>query len=260
MEMEEITVEGGRKEEDTGASTPNLEVKTEGCLALGKAEPNPYSQLMHEAPTKGKQSEGKARLYRAACVLLTIICLILLLVVIILGVKLQTGSTACPETQELSSKDARVLTASAPPTCSLEKCQSLYPNTGSQHRSCQQCADGWLTFGRSCFFLSTFRLSWDESQKNCSSQGGSLAVISSLSVQQFLTHEGKMNYWIGLKQNSNHWAWVNNSALQQDQSYWAAGGPTAGNCGILNSRNPPEKNWMTASCQAYTYFICQLQM
>lgn len=50
-------------------------------------------------------------------------------------------------------------------------------------RNCQQCADGWLTFGRSCFYLSTFRLSWDESQRNCSARGGSLAVISSQRVQ-----------------------------------------------------------------------------
>lgn len=67
---------------------------------------------------------------------------------------------------------------------------SLFPDLG-----CQQCANGWLTYGRSCFYLSTFRLSWDESQKNCTARGGSLAVITNQSVQVELM---LLNFW-------SHW-------------------------------------------------------
>lgn len=54
----------------------------------------------------------------------------------------------------------------------------LLPDLG-----CRQCADGWLTFGRSCFFLSTYRLGWEQSQRNCTARGGSLAIITSREVQ-----------------------------------------------------------------------------
>ncbi|XP_044065043.1 early activation antigen CD69 isoform X2 [Siniperca chuatsi] len=274
MEMQEITIEGERNEDNEGPSKPVLEGNTESTRNLIKseeeAEPDPYAKLQSPfediyseavyggAPVKtnaGKQTEGNIRLYRAVCLFLTIISLVLLLVVIILSVKLQTGSTVCPERAEIAA-DSRQNPSFAP-TCNYEKCQAHFNNIQPQYLGCQQCADGWLTFGRSCFFLSTFRLSWDESQRNCSARGGSLAVITSQRVQRFLTKEGKMKYWIGLKNKGETWTWVNNTVLQE--SYWADV-MLEGDCGILSSGNPPEKNWITASCQAYTYFICQLQM
>uniref|UniRef100_A0A671WB09 Si:dkey-26c10.5 n=1 Tax=Sparus aurata TaxID=8175 RepID=A0A671WB09_SPAAU len=226
MEMHEISTEGDKNEGDVEASEPTPEAKTEE-----EAEPDHYSKLQSPsddiyseayyggAPGKekaDKPAEGNTRLYRAVCLLLTILCLVLLLVVIVLSLK-----HVAPQ------------------------------------RRCQQCADGWLTFGRSCFFLSTFRLSWNESQRNCSARGGSLAVISSQSLQVDLILPGNMQYWIGLRQNSNTWTWVNNTALQQ--SYWARIRPK-GDCGVLDSDSPPERNWFTAPCHTYTYFICQLQM
>ncbi|XP_036930950.1 early activation antigen CD69 isoform X1 [Acanthopagrus latus] len=256
MEMHEISAEG-EKIEDVEASEPTPEAKTEE-----EAEPDHYSKLQSPsddiyseayyggAPMKDKAekpAEGNTRLYRAVCLLLAVICLILLLVVIVLSLKLQTGSTDCPQLVE--------------DTCSYERCQAFFPSVQTHNpapqRRCQQCADGWLTFGHSCFFLSTFRLNWNESQRNCSDRGGSLAVINSQSLQQFLTKEGKMQYWIGLRQNSNRWTWVNNTVLQQ--SYWA-GVRSKGDCGVLGSDSPAERNWFTAPCHTYTYFICQLQM
>nr|XP_046255223.1 C-type lectin domain family 9 member A isoform X2 [Scatophagus argus] len=236
------------------------------------AKLSPQSKLSVELEgEKDKQAEGKASLYRAGCVLLTIICLILLLIVIILGVKLQTGSMICPEGGEpkaadsekpkaADSEEPKAAERQIPPSasvCSLEQCHTLFPNGQIQYRQCQQCAKGWLTFGHSCFFLSTSRLSWDESQRNCSSRGGSLAIINSPEVQRFLTQKGKMNYWIGLRRNRDTWSWVNNTVLQE--SYWMDV-KSEGDCGILRSGSPSEKNWIRAACEAYTYFICQLDM
>ena len=45
------------------------------------------SKIRLISSSSGKPTEGNSRLYRAACLFLTIICLILLLVVIILSVK-----------------------------------------------------------------------------------------------------------------------------------------------------------------------------
>ncbi|KAM4580937.1 early activation antigen CD69 isoform 2-T2 [Odontesthes bonariensis] len=201
---------------------------------------------------KGKQNEGNERLYRAACLLLSVICLVLLLVVIALSVKLQTGSPVCSEKEETTAADRQIPS----PTCSPEQCQDLFPNFHSKRIGCQQCAKGWLTYGRSCYFLSTFRLSWAESQQNCTSSGGSLAVITNQNVQTFLTRKGNLKYWIGLRQNDVAWNWVNNNKLQE--SYWAEY-PNNGDCAFLNTDEQPEKNWDRAYCQATTYFICQLQ-
>ncbi|XP_070767875.1 early activation antigen CD69 isoform X2 [Enoplosus armatus] len=220
------------------------------------ADLSPESKLSVELEGgKGKQTGGNTRLYRAVCLFLTIICLILLLVIIILSVKLQTGSTVCPESEKTTAADMRE-SPSSDQTCSYDQCQAHFNNVQPQY-GCRNCPDEWLTFGQSCFFLSTFRLSWDESQRNCSARGGSLAVVTSQRVQRFLTKEGKVKYWIGLRHKGETWTWVNNSVLQE--SYWA-GAMTEGDCGILSSENLPEKNWITASCRAYTYFICQLQL
>ncbi|XP_040900240.1 early activation antigen CD69 isoform X2 [Toxotes jaculatrix] len=204
---------------------------------------------------KGKQTGGNAHLYRALCLFLTVICLILLLVVIVLSLKLQTGSKVCPEREETTAVDKQNPSFAKP--CDYDQCQAQFPYLQPRHIGCQQCADGWLTFEHSCFYLSTFRLSWDQSQRNCTSRGGSLAVITSQRVQNFLSKEGNLKYWIGLRNKANRWTWVNNTVLQE--SYWAEN-QSPGDCGILNSESPPEKNWIKASCEAHTYFICQLHL
>uniref|UniRef100_A0A8C4DIT9 Si:dkey-26c10.5 n=1 Tax=Dicentrarchus labrax TaxID=13489 RepID=A0A8C4DIT9_DICLA len=223
MEMQEISTEGERKKEDEGASEPMLEAKTEE-----EAEPDPYSKLQNPAEdvyaeafygdAPVKTKAGKQA--EGNTRLYRVVCLFLTIICLVLLVV--------------------VVILSLKREC-----------------LCHKCADGWLTFGQSCFFLSTTRLSWDESQKNCSARGGSLAVISSPRVQRFLTKEGKFSYWIGLRQSGDTWTWVNDDSLQE--SYWTEG-TSAGNCGMLKSNNPPEKNWLTAQCHAYTYYICQMQL
>ncbi|XP_039973558.1 early activation antigen CD69 isoform X2 [Xiphias gladius] len=221
-----------------------------------EAKENLSSKLSVELEgEKGKQTGGTARLYRAGCLFLTIICLILLLVIIVLSLKFQNGSTVCPEREEIKIADKQV--PSFAPTCNYEQCQAHFHKIQPHDHGCQQCADGWLTFGRTCFYLSTFRLSWDQSQRNCTSRGGSLAVITNQRVQSFLTKEGNLKYWIGLRQKENSWSWVNDTMLRE--SYWA-GGIQTGDCGILIGGSPSEKNWVKAPCKHYTYFICQLQL
>uniref|UniRef100_A0A8C6NIM2 C-type lectin domain-containing protein n=1 Tax=Nothobranchius furzeri TaxID=105023 RepID=A0A8C6NIM2_NOTFU len=163
------------------------------------------------------------RLYRYGCFALTGVCFILLLTVILLSLKLLTVLNVL-----------------------------FFPD-----HCYQQCAKGWLPYGKSCYFLSTLRLSWADSQKNCSSGGGSLAVISSRGVQHFLTRTGNLTYWIGLRKNTTEWNWVNNTQLQQN--YWS-GSTIRSNCAYLSSEAPEEKNWETASCHALNYFICQLEL
>ncbi|KAJ4931542.1 hypothetical protein JOQ06_025837 [Pogonophryne albipinna] len=264
MELQEIPNEGETHEE----GEPMLEVKTEE-----EAEPDHYSKLQSpsediysealvsgdpvktraETTRAGKPTEGNSRLYRAACLFLTIICLVLLLVVIILSVKLQTGSTICPEREGTTADERRSRPSDS--TCSHEKCEALFPEMQPQHASCRQCPGGWLRYGPSCFYLSTFRLSWEESRRNCSFSGGSLAVITNRGLQYYLTKVGNLSYWIGLRQIATTWTWEDKTELTE--SYWADGGST-GDCGSLSSEKPAEKNWRNVPCGVSTYFICQL--
>ncbi|XP_038140449.1 C-type lectin domain family 4 member C [Cyprinodon tularosa] len=215
-----------------------------------KEKPDEGSLSVELEGEKGKQAERNAGLYRLPCLILSVVCLILLILVCILGVKLQNTTTVCPGNGR--SEDQQC----PDPACSIEECQDRYQNIPFKHFGCQQCATGWLTYGRSCFFLSTTRLTWLESQKNCSASGGSLAIVTNKNVQKFLTQKGNLKYWIGLRLHNATWNWVNSNALQQ--SYWMD--PVQNeDCAYLYSDGPVEKNWGRASCLASAYFICQLQ-
>ncbi|CAB1448926.1 unnamed protein product [Pleuronectes platessa] len=169
------------------------------------------SKLVVEVKAEGKKTEGNPRLYRAGCLLLTLICLVLLMAVIVLSVK------------------------------QLDE---------------QQCGEGWLLFENTCFYLSTVRLNWSMSKNNCTAGKGDLAVISSQSVQTFLTRKANDFFWIGLKHDANRWRWVDNSAL--GDSYWEGSTPRQG-CGLLKGLGSPQKNWISSSCTSKAYFICEKQ-
>ncbi|XP_062256033.1 early activation antigen CD69-like isoform X2 [Platichthys flesus] len=228
MELEKIPLEKKRDEGGEGTSKLVVEVKAEE-----EAQPDHYAALQTPAediyaeasfggsPAKaGKQTEGNARLYRTGCLFFTLISLVLMLAVIVLSVKSQTGSKDCPGTGD----DGR--------------CWNIFPKIQAQKLDCHQCGDGWLLFENTCFYLSTVRLTWSMSKKNCTAGKGDLAVISSQSVQ--------------VEQKSTHcparfipWYWEDNLSN--------------GDCGLLRGDGPPLKNWMRASCNSKAYFICEKQ-
>ncbi|XP_062256032.1 early activation antigen CD69-like isoform X1 [Platichthys flesus] len=246
MELEKIPLEKKRDEGGEGTSKLVVEVKAEE-----EAQPDHYAALQTPAediyaeasfggsPAKaGKQTEGNARLYRTGCLFFTLISLVLMLAVIVLSVKSQTGSKDCPGTGD----DGR--------------CWNIFPKIQAQKLDCHQCGDGWLLFENTCFYLSTVRLTWSMSKKNCTAGKGDLAVISSQSVQTFLTGKAKSFFWIGLKHDANHWRWVDNNPL--GDRYWEDN-LSNGDCGLLRGDGPPLKNWMRASCNSKAYFICEKQ-
>ncbi|XP_060936760.1 early activation antigen CD69 [Limanda limanda] len=216
------------------------------------AKENLSSQLSVELEgERGKQTEGNARLYRAGCLFLTLICLVLLLAVIFLSVKLQTGSKDCPGRGEaVAGRASTSLTA----TCNYDQCQTDFPNIHHQKHDCHQCGNGWLPFEKSCYYLSTVRMTWSMSKNNCTARGGRLAIISSQNVQTFLTGKGNGLFWIGLRRTGNQWTWVDTSAL--GDSYWEDN-QSDGDCGLLRGASSPQKNWMTSPCAHSSYFICE---
>nr|AKC34143.1 CD209L protein [Plecoglossus altivelis] len=202
------------------------------------------------------QIHRKLRLYRALCLLLFFISLILLFVVIVLYVKVPKEAVVCPEGESEGTGGGLVIadeTRQTPPMCSLQKCKALHPQFGTSSSSCKPCAEGWLLFEDSCFFLSRERKSWEDSRKDCRDRAGDLAVITNDGVQNFLTKEGNLLYWIGLRLKAEQWMWVNNAALIK--GYW--GGASEGDCGLLHGNKATNKSWSSSPCFYSSAYICQ---
>ncbi|KAM9403873.1 uncharacterized protein ACWYII_028002 [Salvelinus alpinus] len=263
-----------------------------------------FSVEVKEQQGKDLQVLGNVGLYRAVCLLLSVICLVLLLVIIILCVKFPFQPQVCHGTEKgieakekgsvtekgieakekgsvtekgieakekgsvtekgIEAKEKGSVTEKgieakeerfqSTEVCSLKTCQAQYFQQQSQVPACHMCDEGWLHFESSCYFLSRDRMNWDESRDECKKRGADLAIITNKTVQTFLTKKGNLMYWIGLRQRTRNWVWVNNTAL--GQSYWS-GSNRQGDCGLLTGRDPPERSWSSSSCDQYSFYICQ---
>ncbi|XP_029535012.1 CD209 antigen-like protein E isoform X2 [Oncorhynchus nerka] len=214
------------------------------------AEASPGQRCAKDRPDL--QVLGNVGLYRAMCLLLSVICLVLLLVIIILCVKFPSQPQVCHGTEKgIEAKEERFQSTEV---CSLQTCQAQYFQQQSQVPACHMCDEGWLHFESFCYFLSRDRMNWDESRDECKKRGADLAVITNKTVQTFLTKKGNLMYWIGLRQRTRNWVWVNNTVL--GQSYWS-GSNRQGDCGLLTGRDPPERSWSSTSCDQYSFYICQ---
>ncbi|XP_052345203.1 CD209 antigen-like protein E isoform X1 [Oncorhynchus keta] len=227
------------------------------------AEASPGQPCAKDRPDL--QVLGNVGLYRAMCLLLSVICLVLLLVIIILSVKFLSQPQVCHGTEKgIEAKEKGSVTEKgieakeerfqSTEVCSLQTCQAQYFQQQSQVPACHMCDEGWLHFESSCYFLSRDRMNWDESRDECKKRGADLAVITNKTVQTFLTKTGNLMYWIGLRQRTRNWVWVNNTVL--GQSYWS-GSNRQGDCGLLTGRDPPERSWSSTSCDQYSFYICQ---
>ncbi|XP_020313262.1 CD209 antigen-like protein E [Oncorhynchus kisutch] len=237
-----------------------------------------FSVEVKKQQGKDLQVLGNVGLYRTVCLLLSVICLVLLLVIIIICVKFPFQPQVCHGTEKgIEAKEKGSMTEKgieakekgsvtekgieakeerfqSTEVCSLQTCQAQYFQQQSQVPACHMCDEGWLHFESSCYFLSRDRMNWDESRDECKKRGADLAVITNKTVQTFLTMKGNLMYWIGLRQRTRNWVWVNNNAL--GQSYWS-GSNRQGDCGLLTGRDPPERSWSSTSCDQYSFYICQ---
>ncbi|KAM3864716.1 C-type lectin domain family 6 member A-like [Diretmus argenteus] len=43
----------------------------------------------------------------------------------------------------------------------------------------QRCPQGWIKYGRSCYFASTYSKTWEESRQDCLRRGADLVIVNS---------------------------------------------------------------------------------
>ncbi|XP_024123646.1 CD209 antigen-like protein C isoform X2 [Oryzias melastigma] len=220
MEMKEVPAKAKREDEEKRDDEPKQSIKTEE-----EANPGHYSSLL--SPSEEVYTEA----YQS-----------------VKSCQVQAKSTVNFEEEKTGTNRDGPFMVNAEKLC-MEHLRKTCAGS-------EQCPYKWLTYRNYCFFLSTFRLTWEESQSKCTSVYGSLAVITSQEVQNFLTEKGNLLYWIGLKKHQSVWKWVNNKTLEK--SYWATN-ENDGGCALFSSHSPPQRNWIPVSCQAPSYFICQLE-
>ncbi|NWT90946.1 CLC6A protein, partial [Lanius ludovicianus] len=89
------------------------------------------------------------------------------------------------------------------------------------------CPMGWRRFQRSCYFLSTDKMNWAESEQNCTGMGSQLVVINSKAEQvEIVTNIYETKYYIGLSAYKNgKWQWVDQTPYGKTATFWKPGEP-----------------------------------
>lgn len=111
------------------------------------------------------------------------------------------------------------------------------------------CPPNWTMNGETCYFFSDTQRSWNFSQSNCSSYGGSLLTVHSKQEWDFIKkHRRPAEYWINLERKTldEPWKWPNGSLVD---SWFYIGGE--GLCAYLN-----EKAASSTICDNDRYWIC----
>ncbi|XP_069610186.1 C-type lectin domain family 2 member E-like isoform X1 [Ranitomeya imitator] len=71
------------------------------------------------------------------------------------------------------------------------------------------CDDDWIWYRGKCYYFSTARDTWGNSEKFCHSHNSSLAIIESKEELDFLfRHKDLDHHWIGMRRTDDNTAWT----------------------------------------------------
>uniref|UniRef100_A0A667ZSC8 C-type lectin domain-containing protein n=1 Tax=Myripristis murdjan TaxID=586833 RepID=A0A667ZSC8_9TELE len=120
----------------------------------------------------------------------------------------------------------------------------------------QICPDGWITFSRSCYFISSESKSWDESRQDCLRRGADLVIIKSKEKEAFLKNFHR-KVWIGLSdwETEGVWKWVDGSSLSY--TFWASGEPNDRGGEDCAELSQGRDGFNDESCSNKLPWICQ---
>uniref|UniRef100_A0A8D2NVX4 C-type lectin domain-containing protein n=1 Tax=Zosterops lateralis melanops TaxID=1220523 RepID=A0A8D2NVX4_ZOSLA len=118
------------------------------------------------------------------------------------------------------------------------------------------CPKGWTRFQRSCYFLSTDKMTWAKSVQNCTGMGSQLVVINSKAEQ---------NFFIGLfAEKVGQWQWVDktpyNGTVCLCPRFWRGGEPAnvpEENCTVMHMREQSNNNWNDVKYDSIHHRICE---
>ncbi|KAG8441248.1 hypothetical protein GDO86_006837, partial [Hymenochirus boettgeri] len=123
---------------------------------------------------------------------------------------------------------------------------------------CGSCPHGWKSIGRSCYYISTDKATWENALFNCIGLKSLLLILSSKEEMDQLKRfcvSGR-TYWIGLKRdnkNSDEWKWVDGTPMTF--SNWQDGDPN--NAGNHEDCVETFGHWNDLHCETNLLFICK---
>ncbi|XP_045185075.2 brevican core protein-like [Mercenaria mercenaria] len=125
-----------------------------------------------------------------------------------------------------------------------------------------------LSYNRKAYRLVTYNMNWVQAKANCESLGGRLADIKSQEEQTFIERNilpSAVNlYWIGGKDNSSGFVWLDGTGVSAGYNYWHDGEPSAseGNveyCIMLYQRQDNTTyTWSDAPCESENFVLGSL--
>ncbi|XP_026215276.1 CD209 antigen-like protein C isoform X2 [Anabas testudineus] len=217
--------------------------------------------------------------YRAAAVILGLLCLLLLTGLMSLVflytkgssetememVQLQTSYTNLTEEKDQLQTSYNNLTEER------DQLQTSYNNLAKERDQLDKKLDELTTylqrlqsqelryFSGSLYYMSSSEKSWEEGRNDCRQKGTDLVIINSSEEQDFI-RGWKKQTWIGLtdKQTEGTWRWVDGTVLTTPR-FWAESEPNnEGDEHCAEIRNYDSQNsWNDVSCNVGKYWICE---
>uniref|UniRef100_UPI003AB033DA uncharacterized protein n=1 Tax=Centroberyx gerrardi TaxID=166262 RepID=UPI003AB033DA len=139
----------------------------------------------------------------------------------------------------------------------------------SQERQCGPCQEGWIHSPSlsSCYAIvdpdSFGRRTWEEAREDCRGKNSDLVIIGSLEEQKFIYEHSwgstseTNGYWIGLRNASGSWKWVDGSNLTEE--YWIKPPSANAHCAIsLQKTLEKPKGWKAVDCTERNRWICEM--
>ncbi|XP_060567279.1 perlucin-like protein [Ruditapes philippinarum] len=126
------------------------------------------------------------------------------------------------------------------------------------------CADGWTSFGGSCYFFGHHNLNFQDAERSCQHYGAHLVIIETKSENTFLkSHLGTLkdtNHWIGLTDEvlEGTWKWYSNDSIATGFTDWGTGQPNDhrhGNCAAIWASF--QYKWVDESCTHLFKPLCE---
>ncbi|KAK6477355.1 CD209 antigen-like protein E [Huso huso] len=161
---------------------------------------------------------GKAPPYRWAALFLAGLCALSVAAIIFLTVYISNLTVERKQIQYRYSELEKTYSIISEKYSALDQYCPV-TDTSSKERVCKACPQNWELFNGKCYYFSTDRMNWTSSRDNCTSLGGHLVIIESLSdkaliITQAYRYEEK-SYWIGLTDavTEGTWLWVDGTPL-----------------------------------------------